>query len=90
MSRVMAGKALAYFHGHSTSADAAARADGLRELSPRQRDVLELIACGERDRDISQKLVIAEGTVKKHVENILRKLHARNRAEAAARLRESR
>lgn len=88
MSRVMAGRALAYFQEHSSLAYAAARADCLRELSPRQRAVLELIACGQRDRDISQKLVIAEGTVKKHVENILRKLHARNRAEAAARLRE--
>jgi DNA-binding NarL/FixJ family response regulator len=49
--------------------------------------VLELIALGERDRQIAERLVVTESTVKKHVQNILRKLHARNRAEAVARLR---
>jgi DNA-binding NarL/FixJ family response regulator len=85
MSRVMARKMLAYFQQRSNLPLASA---AVSQLSPRQRDVLELIARGERDREIAQQLVIAERTVKKHVENILHKLHARNRAEAAARLRE--
>ncbi|MSQ24365.1 MAG: response regulator transcription factor [Chloroflexi bacterium] len=35
-------------------------------------------AGGSRDREIAEKLVVTESTVKKHVQNILRKLHARN------------
>ncbi len=50
--------------------------------------VLELVAQGARDREIAQEFVISESTVKKHVQNILRKLQARNRAEAVARLRD--
>ena len=52
--------------------------------------MLELIAQGKYDREIAIQLVIAERTVKKHVQNILQELHARNRFEAVARLRERR
>ena len=44
-------------------------------------------AGGAPDREIASALQVAETTVKTHVRNILRKLGARNRAEAAARLR---
>jgi two-component system NarL family response regulator len=57
-------------------------------LTPREKEVLELVAHGARDRDIAQQFVISQSTVKKHVQNILRKLQARNRAEAVARLRD--
>jgi two-component system, NarL family, nitrate/nitrite response regulator NarL len=57
-------------------------------LTPREKEVLELVAHGARDREIAQQFVISESTVKKHVQNILRKLQARNRAEAVARLRD--
>jgi DNA-binding NarL/FixJ family response regulator len=56
-------------------------------LTPREQEVLELIALGSRDREIAERLIVTESTVKKHVQNILRKLHARNRTEAVARLR---
>jgi two-component system NarL family response regulator len=56
-------------------------------LTPRELEVLEHIARGARDREIADALVVTESTVKKHVQNILRKLHARNRVEAVARLR---
>ena len=85
MSRTMARKVLAYFQ-QTQSESQAARAGAAVGLSPREREVLDLIAGGARDREIGEQLVIAERTVKKHVERILRKLHARNRAEAAARL----
>jgi DNA-binding NarL/FixJ family response regulator len=83
MSRVMARKVLAYFRGQplrrlQNSTDLAS------ELSPREHQVLALIAQGAHDREIAMSLVLSERTVKKHVENILRKLHARNRAAAAA------
>jgi DNA-binding NarL/FixJ family response regulator len=53
-------------------------------LTVREREVLLLVAGGARDRDIAERLVVSESTVKKHVQNILRKLQARNRAEAVA------
>jgi DNA-binding NarL/FixJ family response regulator len=84
LPRAMASKVLAYFQQRETrTAPSPAIGAG---LSSREREVLELIARGARDREIAAILVVSEGTVKKHVQNILRKLHARNRAEAVARL----
>ena len=60
---------------------------GLRRLTAREREILALISRGHRDREIADRLVLAEVTVKTHVQNILRKLGARNRVEAAARFR---
>ena len=87
LPRAMASKVLAYFQQRQDgSKPAPAPGSG---LSSREMEVLELIARGARDREIAAILVVSEGTVKKHVQNILRKLHARNRAEAVARLRPS-
>jgi DNA-binding NarL/FixJ family response regulator len=46
--------------------------------------VLVLLAQGYSNRDIAERLVLAEGTVKNHVSNILAKLQAQNRTQAAA------
>jgi two-component system nitrate/nitrite response regulator NarL len=51
-------------------------------LTERERQVLNLIRQGQRNREIAQELRIAESTVHKHVQHIFEKLHARNRAEA--------
>jgi DNA-binding CsgD family transcriptional regulator len=53
-------------------------------LSPREREVLRLVASGARNRDIAKKLGISENTVKFHVSNLLRKAGALSRAELAA------
>jgi DNA-binding CsgD family transcriptional regulator/signal transduction histidine kinase len=53
-------------------------------LSPREREVLRLVASGARNRDVARKLGISENTVKFHVSNLLRKAGARSRAELAA------
>jgi DNA-binding NarL/FixJ family response regulator len=55
-------------------------------LTEREDEILHLIAQGARDREIAEKLFISESTVKKHVQNVLRKLHARNRVEAVSHL----
>ena len=60
------------------------------ELSSREIEVLKLLAAGASNREIADKLVLAEGTVKNHVSNILGKLHAENRTHAANLARERR
>jgi DNA-binding NarL/FixJ family response regulator len=84
MSRIMAAKALAHLRQEQATL---AQASPASNLSSREREVLGRIAGGAHDREIASAMVVAETTVKTHVRNILRKLGARNRAEAAARLR---
>jgi DNA-binding NarL/FixJ family response regulator len=61
-------------------------ADGLVEaLTEREREVLHLLAAGCATRAIAQQLIISEGTVKRHVSNILGKLGVHSRLEAIAR-----
>ncbi len=57
-------------------------AASLEELTPRERDVLELIAKGLSNHEIGDALVIEESTVKTHVKRILMKLHLRDRIHA--------
>jgi DNA-binding CsgD family transcriptional regulator len=54
-------------------------------LTPRELEVLRLMARGNTNLAIAKTLVVAEGTVKYHVKNVLRKLRAANRADAVAR-----
>jgi len=68
--------------GSGSSADAdALMAD---ELTPREHEVLELVARGGTNAEIASQLGVSENTVKFHMKNILQKLHARNRAEVVA------
>jgi len=62
---------------------------GLAEpLSEREQEILELLARGLTNRQIADRLSLAEGTVKNYVTNILGKLGARDRTQAALRARE--
>lgn len=60
----------------------------LDPLSDRELDVLRLITQGLSNREIAVKLHLAEGTVKNYVSNILSKIDARDRTQAALRARE--
>ena len=87
MSRRFAARAIRHF------AEAARRAGGgggaVEGLSPRENDVLRMLAEGLTDREIANALIISPRTVETHVSNILHKLNVRNRAEAAQRYRQT-
>ncbi|MFM7256069.1 MAG: response regulator [Betaproteobacteria bacterium] len=57
--------------------------DPVHSLSPREAEILKLIARGDSNKHIARKLDIAETTVKIHVQHILRKLNLGNRVHAA-------
>jgi LuxR family transcriptional regulator, maltose regulon positive regulatory protein len=56
-------------------------------LSPREQEILALIAAGLTNQEIADKLIISLETVKKHTGNIYSKLNVRSRTKAAARAR---
>jgi len=53
-----------------------------RMLTDREREIIDLMRLGRKNREIAKELAIAESTVHKHIQNIFEKLHARNRTEA--------
>ena len=57
--------------------------DPALRLSARELEVLQLVAKGMSNRDIGTQLAISENTAKKHIRNILEKLHLKSRVEAA-------
>jgi DNA-binding NarL/FixJ family response regulator len=86
ISRGMAARILEEFR---SSGSAGARTDDSREADPtatlslREQEVLSLVADRYTNKEIAQRLVLSEYTVKNHLSNILGKLHVRSRAEAA-------
>jgi DNA-binding NarL/FixJ family response regulator len=64
--------------------DAAVSGAAVTALTPRERDVLTLVAQGLSNPDIARRLVLSEHTVHRHLANILRKLDLSSRAAAAA------
>ena len=83
ISRLTAGRILTEFSAREQRQTSAAEV-WEEELSPRETEVLRLVADGLTNKEIGAKLVIEENTVKNHLKNILGKLHLRNRVQAAA------
>jgi DNA-binding NarL/FixJ family response regulator len=68
---------------HLTALEAAHGAADVDALTDRELDVLRLVTMGRRNKEIAAELDISENTVKYHLRNILEKLHAQSRTEAA-------
>lgn len=66
-----------------------ARSTAFPELTERESEILELIARGLSNPDITARLVVSPKTVRNHVSNIFSKLQVRDRAEAIVRAREA-
>jgi DNA-binding NarL/FixJ family response regulator len=64
--------------------DTGAGAGGDRALTPREREVLGLVAAGRTNRQIGEELFISQKTASVHVSRLLAKLGASTRGEAAA------
>lgn len=82
----MARKLMAGFANLSRKGAAAADpgedGDGGRELTPREKEVLDLVVQGASNREIGQRLFLSEKTVKQHMTKVLRKLGVRSRSQA--------
>ncbi len=78
ISRAIADRIL----GEFVRPGAAAPGD-LPTLTSREQEILGLVARGLANKEIAARLGIVEGTVKRHLQNILAKLHLRNRVELA-------
>lgn len=76
LSRGLAGKIVRYL--------ASGGASDTAPLTPREDQVLRLVAGGRTNHDIAEELSISDATVKFHMSNILTKLHLENRAQAVA------
>jgi DNA-binding NarL/FixJ family response regulator len=81
MSSHIARKVVQHFHLLDPSPKEA------ENLSPREEQVLDLLACGFIYKEIGDKLNISVETVRTYVKNICNKMHVRNRLEAVARHR---
>ena len=60
---------------------------GQPELTPRQWEILRLVAAGDSNAQVARTLHVSQATVRKHLENIFQRLDVASRTEAAARAR---
>lgn len=75
--------------GRETATMDSAEADPFPELTPRERDILELLAQGLTNTAIAEKLVLSPKTIRNQVSNIFSKLQVASRSEAIVKAREA-
>jgi len=84
ISPLMATKLLAEFQDLTAGMGREPVEEVNADLSPREGEVLKLVAKGATNKEIGEALFISENTVKTHLQNIMEKLHLANRSQAAA------
>lgn len=84
MSREIARKVIASFQEPVTAAAE------VGDLTPRERDILELLASGFPNKEIANRMGLTDGTVRWHLRHVYDKLHVRSRTEAALKFRSTR
>jgi DNA-binding NarL/FixJ family response regulator len=84
MSREIARKVIGSFQ------TPLAAASEVEELSPREREILELLAQGFPNKEIAHHVGVSDGTVRWHLRHVYEKLHVRSRTEAALKFRSAR
>jgi len=84
MSREIARKVISHFQDLSQPPQPAAEVEN---LSPREREILELLTQGFLDKEIADRLGVKHGTVRWHLQHVYEKLHVRSRTEAAIKFR---
>jgi DNA-binding NarL/FixJ family response regulator len=81
MSREIARKVIASFQEPVTTAAE------VEELSPREREILELLASGFPNKEIASRVGLSDNTVRWHLRHVYEKLHVRSRTEAVLKFR---
>jgi DNA-binding NarL/FixJ family response regulator len=87
MSREIARKVISHFQALPTAPESASEVDN---LSPREREILELLTQGCADKEIADRLGVKHGTVRWHLQHVYEKLHVRSRTEAALKFKAKR
>ncbi len=85
MSREIARQVIAFFQGLAKPPDNAA--SEVENLSPREREILDLLTQGFSDKEIADRIGVKHGTVRWHLQHVYEKLHVRSRTEAALKFR---
>jgi DNA-binding NarL/FixJ family response regulator len=78
MTSEIARRVVAYFRKRGVARDAALR------LTPREEEVLGLVAKGYANKEIADKLAVTYETIRDHLKKVYNKLHVHSRTEAAA------
>ena len=82
----VARRIVAFYSGHESSSSTER---AFPELTPREREVLDLLAVGCRNHEIARRLGLSEKTVRNHVSQVLTKLQVPDRTAAAIKAREA-
>ena len=87
MSREIARKVIAFFQEPAKPQEIPPE---FQSLSPREREILELLAQGFPDKEIADRLGLRHGTIRWHLQHVYEKLHVRSRTEAVLKFQSTR
>lgn len=88
-SPAIAKRIMRFFAEHGTEIRDSVPEDAFPELTPRELEVLKLIAQGNRNNEIAETLVISDKTVRNHITSIYSKLQVADRAQAIIKARDA-